>query len=245
VVTSIIGIIGPQLIDYIIKPKISLSIKDIKISEKEINGVKGYVVEARIVNRGKKIIFNLTPSIEIKASNNQLVKLIHIEISDDEVRKIIPSERSIENASYAWINEKGEIFIIPKWDKLRQYDEVKIIYPASSGFKLAIIGKDIAREYYDYNLLKLKTNATYQFLLTVKGEDNEGNTVVSKKKVKKKVTEEEKTNSARALCKAKLFFRTERFFHEAGEKLSRKARHDNQHCLDIYPLKQEQPFRKL
>jgi hypothetical protein len=53
------------------------------------------------------------------------------------------------------------------------YDEVKIIYPASSGSKYAIIGRDLICKYYDYNLLKLKTNATYQFLLTVKGEDNE------------------------------------------------------------------------
>lgn len=53
--TSIIAIIGPPLADYMIKPKSLLSIEDIKITGKEIDGVKGYLVEARIVNKGKKI----------------------------------------------------------------------------------------------------------------------------------------------------------------------------------------------
>lgn len=43
-------------------------------------------------------------------------------------KDVITSEHSIKDENYIWVNEKGEIFTILRWNKLRQYDEVKIVY---------------------------------------------------------------------------------------------------------------------
>jgi ribosomal protein RSM22 (predicted rRNA methylase) len=51
--------------------------------------------------------------------------------------------------------------------------------------------------------------------------------------------------AAAQTCKAKSFFRTEKFFHSAEKKLLRKAQDDIQYCLGIYHLKRELPFQKL
>lgn len=189
VIFSLLSIILP-LIPYCFQPKVVLKIKNVRFTdEKQVNHDIGYYLKATVINKGKKICFNIDACFDIKDESGKPPPLLCIKTVETNGEKSVSTEIKPfdEKLEYVWVKDgypHGRIL-----EELRHGDEFDLIFP------WVPLGEVMRFSFETHNfdltktecLLKLDSNKRYQVKITVKGEDSERNTVEATKKVKMKV----------------------------------------------------------
>ena len=182
---SLIGIVAPILND-LKKPKISLRIEKPEFEKRENGEYQGYKIITQVTNKGKKIVYNLEASINFK----EQVEILRVTIETKNRQKSIKaSNQPFNGKNYSWIDNEGKDTKNSLIPKLRTEDPMKLMFPKEheSGPYVAFVGGGgrMVSHGCDYDtLLKLEPNITYNIEVELKGEDNDKNTVIKKKKFK-------------------------------------------------------------
>ena len=142
----------------------------------------GYQLETTVINRGRKICYNLKPSFDIKEINGNMPKLLHVHIQRENGHETkTTEEESLRKIGCAWIDEDGNVISKDILKEMRQDDNFVLLFPYET-FYMAIgsIGGGVSSSGY-YFLLKLNPGLTYKVKITIKGEDADKNTVIARK----------------------------------------------------------------
>lgn len=183
VVTSIAALMGifTPILSSLIKPKVSLTIKDPQLEKTEYDGIEGYKVRTQVTNKGSKIVFNLTAAVNF----TELVKFLRVDIEDRDGHKTYKtSEDVLKENEYSWIDKEEKAMKDLSLEKLRKDDIVHLLFPKKlkPGMWVAV-GRRSTGWSYD-TLLKLDRDKNYQIVITLKGEDYQKNTIIKTKKFK-------------------------------------------------------------
>lgn len=184
IILSILSLFVPNLVDYFLKPKVALQIKNLEFVKKSYDNVEGYQLKGLITNNGKRISLNLDATFKIENAQHKSPNLLHVifDTTDAQVR-VKSREEPMRNIGYAWTDEKDQT-IIGSLKELRQKDFVGLLFPyeeVSAGIS-PIFGSVSA--IYSETYLKLEPNACYEVVVEIKGEDSEKNTVMRSKTTK-------------------------------------------------------------
>jgi len=185
IVSSIAILVLSQILNHLIKPKVSLTIKKVRLEKREYNGIKGYKIKTQIINNGNKIVINLRASVQFV----ELVKFIRVNIETTDGQKTYKSSwQPLKVDEYSWIDEGGKKIKNPYLDQLRKDDSIELVFPKEIEpiLHFAVLPGPSHGLSYD-TLLKLDKGEDYQILITLKGEDYEKNTVIKTEKFKIKV----------------------------------------------------------
>ena len=185
-VGAILGLLSffvPAILDYVLKPKVSLKIMNPRFKKEKIDQQHfGYQLETTVINRGRKICYNLKPSFDIKEINRNMPKLLHVHVQREnghETKTI--QEGSLRKIRHAWIDEDGNVISKDILKEMRQDDNFVLLFPYETSYMpIGSIGGGVSSSGY-YFLLKLNPGLTYKVKITIKGEDADKNTIIARK----------------------------------------------------------------
>lgn len=187
IIMSVLALI-PSFYSLLMKPKVSISIKNIELKPIKYNNRIGYRLMVDVTNNGKRLVSNLTAKFDIRDSkSNESISFIRVTIEKrDNHRKVTFSEEESRDDFYEWVGEgvKKEQTILPK---LRYGDHFSLRYPREGKGFFIMLGTGESSSGYSIlhdTLLKLEKRK-YFIEIEVKGEDPEKNIVIKRKKIKR------------------------------------------------------------
>ena len=175
-IIPIVLAILPTLIEYGLKPKVTLKINDMKLIKRNSHDVEGYQLEALVTNHGKKICLNMCATFVIKDAHGNSPNLLHVRFDSRKGQTVEQNEEPMRAVRYAWGKEDERIYV-GNWGELRQKDSVSLLFPHET-----IGGGTDSYTFWSETLLKLTPNSRYEVKVEVKGEDSEKNTAIGNKK---------------------------------------------------------------
>jgi hypothetical protein len=185
IIPFLLGAVFPVLLEYSLKPRVGLQIKDIRLVKRSSHNVEGHQLKALITNNGKKICLNLEATkIQVRDAQGRSPNLLHVDIDDSGAQTEVTSrEETAKEVGYAWIDQKGQT-IQGVLKELRRKDNVSLLFPYETTFTGRV--ENLNRSSYSSSerWLKLETDAKYQVVLEVKGEDSDKVTAMTSKKAK-------------------------------------------------------------
>jgi hypothetical protein len=184
VILSVLSLFVPTVVDYSLKPKVALQIKNLQFIKKSFDHVEGCQLKALIANNGRKICLNLDATLQVKDTQGREPNLLHVNVREINGQRAVESrEEPMRDIAYAWTNEKNEI-TQGLWKELRQKDFVNLLFPyGNTSFGIGSISGSFS-SFHSEPLLKIETATDYQVTITIKGEDSEKNTVMKSRKGK-------------------------------------------------------------
>lgn len=178
-----LGALFPVLLEYSLKPRVELQIKDIRLVKKSSHNVEGHQLEALITNNGKKICLSLkATNIQVTDADGRSPNLLHVDIDDSgEQTKVSSNEEPMRDVGYAWIDRKGST-TQGVLKELRRKDNVTLLFPYETTFGGRVENLNRSSSAYSERWLKLEADTKYQVVLEVKGEDSDKVTAMANKK---------------------------------------------------------------
>lgn len=189
ILQTITAIAGLSL-DYFLKPKIDLKIENIKIERREVLNLKGYFVSAKVINKGKRIAYNITPEITIEYVHNKKLidKAILFRVEKNtkgEGMEILTDEVDLDNQliySPGWRTHRVLLSGGPeKFNQLRKDESVEIRYPFRPFSEVKLKPEDKTKIPNLVHLLQLKPQEKYQVKIKLTAEDSEQNSLTIEK----------------------------------------------------------------
>jgi hypothetical protein len=176
VILAMLSLFVPSLVDYSLKPRVSLEIGNLEFIRKEYHDVEGYLLKGLITNKGKRICLNLDVAFKIEDARHNSPNLLYVRLDTENGQETVNTrEEAMRDINYVWINERDRI-TKGMWKELRQKDSVAFLFPYES----VDIGVG-SHFWWSEFLLKLENNAEYQVTVEAKGEDGDKNTVMKSK----------------------------------------------------------------
>jgi len=155
-----------------------LRIEDLLLQPQWVGEIKGYAGKVKVTNKGRNIVFNLTVDIDVERDG------IHPEIFEvselakgrlTHKGKVLTTTRRIgiaRDVENVWTNGRRSIFE-SVWKKLRQNDSATIYFPETRSEHILHFSSYTS----EARLIRIMARAEHRVTVSVKGEDNEKNTV--------------------------------------------------------------------
>lgn len=169
----------------------TLRIEELLLMPQWVGEVKGYIGNVEVTNKEKKIVYDLTANIDVER-NGIHPKIFEVSLVADgrvthegkaltSVRKTGVA-RDVENI---WTNQKRTIFNAV-WKKLRQNESVILYFPETRSDAISHFSSFAS----DARLLRVVPGVEHHVTISVKGEDNEKNTISATRTFKFKVKDQ-------------------------------------------------------
>ena len=172
-------------LDYFIKPKIDLKIENIKIERRQVLDLSGYFVSAKVINKGKKIAYNITPKITIEnVRNKELVdKAMFFIVKKKEKGEgmgFLTKEVPLEDWHIDFPGFSGLPLISKEFNHLRKDESAPFRCPASGKIPEELKLDKIKTPFRGW-FLQLEPQEKYKVTIKLTAEDLEKNSLTVEK----------------------------------------------------------------